>query len=252
MYLLAWPIVDENTGGRQLPILTLSVLALHELITRPESSPSPASLSAPDKIADPSATGSSKSHAQAQVAASTSSTNPWLPPSVALGVLIYSFHERLTDASTLVAWSWTGYPLTGPSPHVHAPLTLVAQSLGVLLALAFLHAPPSPSQTPATNLLEHPLWYTVGAASTYILYTYKDWPGYCGALVHAMFLTSITPQVLRNVAAVTKGSDGAGGKRAGRVVTTVWLIWIIFLFMGTFTAAYAFVPGAGPFREHTD
>lgn len=167
-----------------------------------------------------------------------------------MGALLYSLHERLSDASSLVAWSWTGYPLTGPSPHAHAPLTLTAQSLGVIIALLALLS--SDGSLPATNLLEHPVWYATGAVSSYVLYAYKDWPGYSGALVHAMFLTSITPHVLRNAGIVMRGKDGLRGKRVGRVLTTAWAVWIVFLFIGTFTVAYAFVPGAGPFREHTD
>ena len=59
----------------------------------------------------------------------------WLLQSIALGSLIYSFHERLSDISSLVAWSWSGFPIS-PHPHVHAPLTILAQVLGALLALA--------------------------------------------------------------------------------------------------------------------
>lgn len=85
-----------------------------------------------------------------------------------------------------------------------------------------------------------------------MLYMYKDWLGYSGALVHTIFLTSITPFVLRDAGFAMRGIDGARGKRVARVLTVAWLVWILFLFMGTFTVAYAFVPGAGPFREHTD
>lgn len=182
--------------------------------------------------------------------APTPSSTPWLPSGIALGALLYSLHERLTDASSIIAWSWTGYPLTGPSPHAHAPLTLIAQALGVILALQTL--PSSGNSVKSTNLLEHPLWYVIGAASSYVLYEYKDWLGYSGALVHAVFLTSVTPHVLKNVGIAMRGKDGVRGKRVGRVLATAWATWIAFLFTATFTVAYAFVPGAEPFREHTD
>jgi hypothetical protein len=49
-----------------------------------------------------------------------------------------------------------------------------------------------------------------------------------------------------------QASAAAGARGAGRVFGTAWLVWIVFLFAGTFTVAYAFVPGAWSFREHTD
>lgn len=243
--------MDEKSGGHHIPILGLSFLAILELITRSSTSPSPPTLSASDEIDGQGSATPSKSSSETTIpATSTPTSTPWLSSSLALGALLYSLHERLSDASSLIAWSWTGYPLAGPSPHAHAPLTLIAQSLGVMIAILAL--PSRDNSTSATDFLQHPVWYAIGAASFYVLYAYKDWLGYSGALVHTVFLTSIAPHVLKNAAVATRGKDGVKGKRVGRVLTTAWAVWIVFLFTGTFTVAYAFVPGAGPFREHTD
>jgi hypothetical protein len=42
----------------------------------------------------------------------------WLLPSIALCSLIYSLHERLSDPSSLVAWSWSGFPINYRRTHV--------------------------------------------------------------------------------------------------------------------------------------
>ncbi len=64
--------------------------------------------------------------------------------------------------------------------------------------------------------------------------------------MHAAFLTVITPSVLQNAGAAARS------RGAGRVFGTAWAVWTVFLFVGTFTVAYAFVPGAWSFRERTD
>ncbi|TFY72042.1 hypothetical protein EVG20_g957 [Dentipellis fragilis] len=228
----AWPIVDEASGGYHKTVLTIASLSLLEFMTRPPTSPYPTSTSEePDTSKD------------AAEPTSSSVKQPWLASALALGALVFSLHERLTDPSTLIVWSWTGYPLTGPDPHVHAPLTLLAQSVGVLLALYFL---PTPASPPKTNFLAHPVWYAIGSGSAYVLYAYRDWAGYAGSLVHAVFLMSIAPHVINNAGAAARA------RGAARVFTAAWLVWIILLFTSTFTVAYAFVPYAWSFREHTD
>jgi hypothetical protein len=120
--------------------------------------------------------------------------------------------------------------------------------LAALLALAL--SPKSPtaasSATGFPNISAHPFVFVVGVLSTYLLHTRTGWLGYAGGLLHAAFLTLITPSVLQNAGAAARAYG------AGRVFGTAWLIWVVFLFVGTFTVAYAFVPGAGSFRERTD
>ena len=121
------------------------------------------------------------------------------------------------------------------------------QVLATLLALALS---PTSSASPAASGLQkiptHPLTFAIGALSTYFLHTRTGWIGYTGGLVHAAFLTVIAPSVLQNAGAAAR-SHGAG-----RVFATAWTVWTVFLFVGTFTVAYAFVPGAWSFRERTD
>ena len=249
IFLPAWPIVDSASGGQHALVLILGFLALIEFGTRPDN-PFPASLTSATSI-----TSSKADDRQAPVR-----REHWVLSSIALGSLICSLHERLSDSSTLLAWSWSGFPASGPHPHVHAPLTLLAQVLATLLALALSPSPPpmtshkAPSSSaphPRTvtafpNVSSHPLIFVVGVLSTYLLHTRAGWLGYTGGLLHAAFLTLITPPILQNAGAAARGCG------AGRVFGVAWVVWVVFLFVGTFTVAYAFVPGAGPFREHTD
>jgi len=82
--------------------------------------------------------------------------------------------------------------------------------------------------------------------STYLLHTRTGWVGYTGGFLHAAFLTLITPPLLQNAGVAARACG------AGRVFGTTWAVWFVFVFVGTFTVAYAFVPGAMSFRERTD
>ena len=232
----AWPIVDIASGGQHVPLLIFGFFALVEFATRPESIFPPALASTP-LTASQHSTKSSKT----KDTPNTSSKESWLLSSIALGALICSLHERLSDPSTLLAWSWSGFPTAGPHPHVHAPLTLLVQVVATLLALA---APTGSSSV--KKIPTHPLTFAIGVLSTYLLHTRTGWIGYAGGLVHAAFLTVIVPSVLQNAGAAAR-SHGAG-----RVFGTAWALWVVFLFVDTFTVAYAFVPGAWSFRERTD
>ncbi|KAN0120924.1 Frag1/DRAM/Sfk1 family domain containing protein [Russula decolorans] len=241
----AWLIVDSSSGGQHVLILILGFLALIEFGTRPDH-PLPASLASATSATHQRPSSSTKTDKRQ----ASPDREQWLLPSIALGSLIYSLHERLSDPSSLVAWSWSGFPIRGPHPHVHAPLTVLAQVLATLLALA-LSPPSSPTSArrPSTgfpDITTHPLVFAIGVFSTYLLHTRTGWVGYTGGLLHAAFLTLITPPLLQNAGSAARACG------AGRVFGTAWAVWIVFVFVGTFTVAYAFVPGAWSFRERTD
>lgn len=156
---------------------------------------------------------------------------------IALGSLIYTLHCFVADSSTLIAWSWTGYPLKGPVPNLHGSLTHVAQAVGLLLPLLALNSTGLPS------FLSSPLWFAYGCAGAYATYALRDWPGYIGGLNFAVFLMSIMPLVL---------SRAACSGRVARTFTVAMLVTSLFDVLATFTVAYAFVPGGEYLRERTD
>ncbi|RPD60996.1 hypothetical protein L226DRAFT_462521 [Lentinus tigrinus ALCF2SS1-7] len=216
-----WPIVNEWSGGWNKTGMALVILALFEFTCRP----------------DPPATSSTSTTPPTKKTAPRPTSSPhWFPASLALGGLICSLHSLLSDPTTLIAWAWTGYPLSGPVPALHGSLTHVAQALGLALA-AFL---------PSSGVFTHPLYLAFGAASGYIMYAYKDWVGYAGGLCVAVFLMSIIPAVW----ARAREAALAGG--AGKTAAMAWLVVCVYDVASTFTVAYAFVPGGEYFRERTD
>ncbi|VDC06862.1 unnamed protein product [Peniophora sp. CBMAI 1063] len=239
-----WPIVDENSGGHHRILLTLGALALVEQALRQASSPPPPPASAP---------------------ALDRRTEQWLAPTLALGASLYGLHERFSDPATLVAWSWVGFagPKTGPHPHTHAALVFVASAVGAALPAVFSaecfitianrHGTEKTTDNDYAvtralpDILLHPLFYLVTALpSSYLLIYSSRWPAYIGALLQVVLLGASFPMILANAA------RAARARGAARVFGGAWVVWVVFLFAGTFTVAYAFVPGAGPFREHTD
>ena len=143
----------------------------------------------------------------------------------------------LIDSSTLIAWSWTGYPVTGPVPHLHGCLTLTAQCLGLSL--------PASLSFRRSRILSHPLWFLYGAISAYTMYRYRDWVGYAGGINFSIFLMSILPTTLHQTAQAAKG-------RLGRTYFVVFLVVCLFYLASVWTVAYAFVPGGVYLRERTD
>lgn len=63
------------------------------------------------------------------------------------GGLIFSIHQSLTDASTLIYWSWEGYSKEnqGPLACPWASLTIVVMLFGALTSLKFINRPVFPS-----------------------------------------------------------------------------------------------------------
>lgn len=200
-------MVDENSGGYNKTGLVLALLALLEYSIR----------SRPTLIHK----------------GSTPSSH-WLAPALALGSLIFALHNILMDSSTLIAWSWTGYPIKGPVPHLHGSLTLVIQCLGLLL----------PAVLPS-RLFHHPLWFSYGLAGAYTMYQYRDWLGYIGGLNLSIFLMSILPSTFRQTAEAAVG-------RLGRTYFVVFLVVCLLYLASVWTVAYAFVPGGVYLRERTD
>jgi hypothetical protein len=219
-------------------------VALYEYHTRPVVNP--ASTPTPSSSKQDSSKQVSPTH-RAAVPLGDGSVNHWIPTALALGSLLFTLHQLLADASTLIAWSWTGYPITGPIPNLHGSLTIAAQALGLLLPLSLAAIVVASStnrvkndktarqDTTALTLLSSPLWWTFGAASAYVLYTGTDWTAYAGGLAFAIFLMSAIPGVLQRTAIV------ANGEHAPYIFCTAWLVVSVLDFVSTMTVAYAFV-----------
>ncbi|KIP11062.1 hypothetical protein PHLGIDRAFT_21941 [Phlebiopsis gigantea 11061_1 CR5-6] len=215
-----WPIIDERSGGYNKIGIALALVAIYNVYSR-KSNPSldHELLSFTDKkdVAPPSPT--------------PVRTN-WLKDGFALGSFIFTLHCFVTDPSTIISWSWTGYPLRGPLPHLHGSLTHVAQAVGLLIPTFASH-----------RLLSSPIFFGYGAISAAGMYLYKDWLGYFAGWNFALFLMSVIPTVL---------SSAAMNRHIGKTYCLAFLTAALYDVANTFTVAYAFVPGGEVFRERTN
>lgn len=215
---LVWPMVNEQSGGYNKTGIALALLCLAEFIMRPEEARDPSKETLP----------------------SPSSRENWLSGAVPLGALIYCLHTYLHDASTLIAWSWTGYENgvpKGPLPHLHGSITLVVQCLALLFAVG--------ATSRQYTVFGHPVWYCYGVGSSYIMYRYRDWLGYTGGLNFGFFIMTIVPHVLDTAARASHG-------RVARLYFTAMLTYCLLALASIWTVAYAFVPGGVYLRERTD
>ncbi|KJA22967.1 hypothetical protein HYPSUDRAFT_201775 [Hypholoma sublateritium FD-334 SS-4] len=255
-----WPFVNHKADGWNAPGIALAVLAVGEYAARavPPASPSPNA--APPVGAAPTPKGTRARFATFRAAAP-------------LGALLFGVHHLLGDASTLIAWSWTGYAARaprGPLPHVHGALTVGAMALGLAvgLHLPFAHAG-------GGGRALGPVGAALGAGAAYVVYAYRDWVGYAGGLVEAAFLMALLPAVFAHAArgvgepgedAVdAKATDANGekktdakdrkdtlGPRTAAVYTAALGVYCALTLASIFTVAYAFVPGGVYLRERTD
>lgn len=204
--------MNENTGGYNKTGILLALLAVVELSLRPTQ-----------KVSTPTQNGSvSKS---------------WITSGLALGSLIFTLHNLLADSTTLIAWSWTGYPVRGPVPHLHGYLTIIAQCLGLVIPVLLPSA--------WVSILFHPVWFAYGAVSAYVTYHHRDWVGYFGGLNLAVFSMSVLPTILSMAAESSNG-------HLARTYTLAFFVTCLLYLASTWTVAYAFVPGGVYLRERTD
>ena len=161
----------------------------------------------------------------------SSSSTSWFSSAIPLGGLIFTLHCFLADSATIISWTWTGYPLTGPLPHVHGPLTILAQTIGLFIGFT------SPS------LIQHPVWYLLGCGSAYTLYYYNDWLGFTGGLCFAVFLMSSILHI---------GSNVYTSSQVWKTYFTAFFVYVVFILANVWTVAYAFVPGGNYLRERSD
>ena len=202
-------MVDSRTGGYNWIGLILTIASLFELSTRPVVG---------------NTTPTKETHA--------GSSEGRLSMALPLGSLIFGLHCFMTDPSTIISWTWTGYPISGPVPHIHGSLTLIAQAIGILIPI-----------TGFRSVVESPAWFAFGSASAFALYAYNDWPGFFGGLGLAVFLTSIIPHVM--------GVAPKAGA-VGRFYFISFFVAILLYLANVWTVAYAFVPAGFILRERSD
>lgn len=156
----------------------------------------------------------------------------FLLSAIGFGGYFFSLHSFLSDSATLALWTWEGYPIRGPTPITGALYHIGAVILGIFASLKFN---PDIFSSKYYNFI-------VGGISAYVLYAFKNWEGYIGALIYLFYLTTLCPIIFQSLV----GYNPSGVFFVGflfSVIISLASIWIV---------AYAFVPLGYLLRERTD
>ena len=211
-----WATADAASGGWNITGLLLAAASLYEYQTRPVSLfPSPPISVEKDKPIAP---------------IRTTRTQRVLI-TLGLGSLIHMLQTFLMDAGTIVAWTWTGYPVSGPTLHPFGGVVILVTSL----------ASTAVSYSPSTRV-SILLWSIAAIGGSSALLYFPDWLGFNGGMVFTAYLVSILPRLFRSASALPLAS------------TLGWALVVKILLdvASVVTAAYAFVPMGWLLRERTD
>lgn len=144
--------------------------------------------------------------------------------------LFFGLHSLLSDSSTMILWTWEGYPVRGPISVPHGSWTIAAMGAGLILGLF--------NEEVARS------WtlYGIGCIGAALLTSYRNWTGYYGALILTVYLMAVSVPLI-----------GSAARKSP--ATTFGLGFLLYNFLVLFhvwVVAYAFVPGGPLVREHTD
>jgi endonuclease/exonuclease/phosphatase family metal-dependent hydrolase len=150
----------------------------------------------------------------------------------ALGLagLFFSMHSLLSDSSTMILWTWEGWPARGPIAVPHGSLTHIAMGGGLLIGLFY------------PRLARSWTFYGVGAFGAAVLTTFSHWFGFYGGLALATYTTAAAPILISSAVKHSPAKTFGLG----------FLIYNILVLAHVWVVAYAFVPGGPLMREHTD
>jgi hypothetical protein len=206
-----WATTDAASGGWNITGLLLAAVCLYEYKDRPvDLFPAPPIAEAKDKsIPDVKTTRLQRSLI-----------------TIGLGSMIHLLQTFVNDSGTIIAWTWTGYPIKGPTLHPFAGIVIAAGSLPLILTVD----PTSPA------------WSLFGCAGAVVIYVFPDWIGFVGGLALVVYLSSTLPALTRSASALPPQKSFGHALLAKCILDVLSVV----------TAAYAFVPHGWLFRERTD
>lgn len=210
-----WATTDAGSGGWNKIGLAIAAASLYEYYHRPAHLfPSPPISVEKDK----------------PIALVRSTTSHRIIITIGLGSMIHLLQTFLMDAGTIIAWTWTGFPVKGPALHPFAGVVITAAALGTASMS---------SQLSTSGLVS---WSIAALSGAYVLYALPDWAGFNGGLVLTLYLVATFPRLFR-AASVLPPAKTFGFALVVNVVLDV---------ASVITAAYAFVPMGWILRERTD
>ncbi|GAA5867656.1 hypothetical protein JCM3774_001547, partial [Rhodotorula dairenensis] len=147
----------------------------------------------------------------------------------------FLLHWLFTDSGTIIAWSFDGYPASGPFAFPHGLLTISALALGVVL---------SPLHT-STRTASSWLAYGVACGSAALLYSQTYWTAFFPGCLLGAYAVSTFPALLSSILFHSP---------RGPALTfgTAFLLYVVLQLASTWPVAYAFVPAGWLLRERTD
>lgn len=149
---------------------------------------------------------------------------------VGIGGLVFAFHSLLSDSSTMISWTWSGYPVTGPQQVPYGAVTILAMGAGLLFGVS------SPSLFGSWTA------YGIGAVSAMLLTYYEDWTGFYGAIVFTVYLCGVAPVLIKSALQHNPAATFGLG----------FFIYNLMILFHVWVVGYAFVPGGPLVREHND
>ncbi|SCU91213.1 LAME_0E11672g1_1 [Lachancea meyersii CBS 8951] len=151
--------------------------------------------------------------------------------SAGFGSLIFSIHQLLTDASTIIYWSWEGWASNGsqgPLTWPYSSLTCIAMLLAALTSQSFCGKPLVPSLLlcVSTGILASP--------------SITGWFNYAfGGIVYIFGIIWMIPTFFSKMNII----------KSPWAYTLASLFYLIFVLAHVWTVAYAFVPFGWVLRE---
>lgn len=151
--------------------------------------------------------------------------------SLGLGGYLFCLQAYLSDSSTMIYWTWEGYPVRGPTPLTGGLFHFAAFALGILASIQF-----------HPNVFASPVNTLISAAAAFVLYSFKGWAGFAGSVVYTFHLASLAPLIGQAVA----------GYNTAALFSLSFLFSVLISLASVWIVAYAFVPGGPLLRERTD
>lgn len=147
----------------------------------------------------------------------------------------FLLHWLFTDSGTIIAWSFDGYPASGPFAFPHGLLTISALALGVVLSP--LHH--------SLRIASSWLAYGAACASAALLYSQTYWTAFFPGCLLGVYAVSTFPAFLFSILFHSP---------RGPALTfgTAFFLYVILQLASTWPVAYAFVPAGWILRERTD
>ncbi|TXT15669.1 hypothetical protein VHUM_00172 [Vanrija humicola] len=208
-----WPLMDAASGGWNKTGLVISALALAEYYYRPNNLfPAPP-------------VGATLKDKPLNLAFSRSQR---FLIAIGFGASVHLIQTFVTDSGTIIAWSWTGWPLTGPTLHPWSGLVILVVIAGLLTEY-------TPSNANVTTVSVTTL------ASFLALDKIPDWAGFLAGLALVFNIVVTFPSLLRAASAMPPAVTGRA-----------MIFNCIVDVASVFTVAYAFVPFGWILRERTD